>query len=506
MPDPAAARANFETELTPHEEQSFQAWKRKNAPNDSGVDYDLRGAFKAGLSPSSTNGHWPDTYKKPNHPTFSNESIYAGPDAPSWRGGSLLVDSRGRVLADETPQLGNKETGALMPDEPIKPPKGYTLDPVVTPPPGYKLDAPAEDARKEPESDSSRFFSKLWNEANPVSVLGGMGDSMLHPINTIKGYLAQNSDLANKAEEAFKRGDHGQAAKHFGDLLLQVVPGFGAKSDEAGRQISEGDMAGGLGKAAGAALGVVETTQLPKLMRGTAGVVSKVPAAGAAVADAVTQPGVVKALGHAADYGIAGSAMHGNIPGVAVGVGARVAAGALEDWAARRAATRAKLQAATAPPVQEAPAPSPAGPIVETPAPAGGTPAAPSPGGPRLTPQQPQLPANHQGQPIGEPEPASPPAKSKVVTIPSPKPEFPKKVFEEAARADKADALAKVLHENGIPYEDAKLMGPKEWAMAAEGAGVKAPSALSAKQALFRLKRLEKAAGVAQQLQDEMSK
>ena len=25
-------------------------------------------------------GHLPDTYKKPNHPTFSNESIYSGVD------------------------------------------------------------------------------------------------------------------------------------------------------------------------------------------------------------------------------------------------------------------------------------------------------------------------------------------------------------------------------------------------------------------------------------------
>jgi hypothetical protein len=27
--------------------------------------------------PSAENGHWPDTFKKPNHPTFSVESQYA---------------------------------------------------------------------------------------------------------------------------------------------------------------------------------------------------------------------------------------------------------------------------------------------------------------------------------------------------------------------------------------------------------------------------------------------
>lgn len=66
----------FETKLNPDEEEQFSAWKQQYAPKDSGVDYDLRGAFKAGLKPGE-NGHWPDTFKKPNHPTFSNESIYA---------------------------------------------------------------------------------------------------------------------------------------------------------------------------------------------------------------------------------------------------------------------------------------------------------------------------------------------------------------------------------------------------------------------------------------------
>jgi hypothetical protein len=55
---------------------TFSEWKERYAPNDSGEDYDLRSAFDAGLTPDA-NGHWPDTFKRPNHPTFSNESIYA---------------------------------------------------------------------------------------------------------------------------------------------------------------------------------------------------------------------------------------------------------------------------------------------------------------------------------------------------------------------------------------------------------------------------------------------
>lgn len=79
----------YETKLAPEEEKQFQTWKSRYAPKDSGYDYDLRGAFKAGLKPDAASGHWPDTYKKPNHPTFSNESIYAKdrPDlAGHWEG------------------------------------------------------------------------------------------------------------------------------------------------------------------------------------------------------------------------------------------------------------------------------------------------------------------------------------------------------------------------------------------------------------------------------------
>ena len=74
----------FDTPLTPEEETRFQIWKQLNAPNDSGADYDLRGAFKANLSPGA-NGHRSDLFKKPNHPTFSDESQYAK-DSPELAG------------------------------------------------------------------------------------------------------------------------------------------------------------------------------------------------------------------------------------------------------------------------------------------------------------------------------------------------------------------------------------------------------------------------------------
>ncbi|MGX9389621.1 cell wall hydrolase [Nitrobacteraceae bacterium UC4449_H16] len=84
---------SYDTQLSAEDEKKFQAWKETNAPNDSGADYDLRGAFKAGVTPAA-NGHWPDTYKKPNHPTFSDQSQYAtGADkakAGRWEGDKFI--------------------------------------------------------------------------------------------------------------------------------------------------------------------------------------------------------------------------------------------------------------------------------------------------------------------------------------------------------------------------------------------------------------------------------
>lgn len=68
---------NFDTPLIDKEQSLYQKWlltlpeyQRNN------YDYDLQGAFKSGLS--SDGGHFPDTYKKPNHETFSTQSQYSG--------------------------------------------------------------------------------------------------------------------------------------------------------------------------------------------------------------------------------------------------------------------------------------------------------------------------------------------------------------------------------------------------------------------------------------------
>ncbi len=112
--------ANFNTTLSPNEEQSFKTWKSKFAPQDSGQDYDLRGAFKAGITPAA-NGHWPDTYKKPNHPTFSNESQYAQYGNPGMWNGDQFIPAPQKKLA---PVVNAQGKSTYMPSEAAGPTPG----------------------------------------------------------------------------------------------------------------------------------------------------------------------------------------------------------------------------------------------------------------------------------------------------------------------------------------------------------------------------------------------
>lgn len=106
------APQNFDTPLSSSEETSFQQWKSKYAPQDSGADYDLRGAYKAGRQPDAETGHWPDTFKKPNHPTFSVESKYAAYGNPGkWTG-----PKHDKFVAGVGNYLSHEDAGYSSPD------------------------------------------------------------------------------------------------------------------------------------------------------------------------------------------------------------------------------------------------------------------------------------------------------------------------------------------------------------------------------------------------------
>jgi len=90
----------YNTTLTPEELAAYKAWlaqlsafKGRDVSGDT-FDYDLAGAFKAGETPDAR-GHLDDRFKKPNHMTFSQESIYSGSD-PMTAGGQWLPHRPGR--------------------------------------------------------------------------------------------------------------------------------------------------------------------------------------------------------------------------------------------------------------------------------------------------------------------------------------------------------------------------------------------------------------------------
>jgi len=77
---------------SPGTDTAFDAWKFRNAPRDSGYDYDLYRQFKdlngADVSKDGR-GHGTDMYKRPNHSTFSDQSIYSNSETP---GGKWAAD------------------------------------------------------------------------------------------------------------------------------------------------------------------------------------------------------------------------------------------------------------------------------------------------------------------------------------------------------------------------------------------------------------------------------
>lgn len=80
--------------LRPEEEDKFKDWARRNNIRDPLSplhQYDNVSAFRSGVN-RGPGGHFPDTYKMPGHPTFSEESIYAKPPYKfgSWEGEKFI--------------------------------------------------------------------------------------------------------------------------------------------------------------------------------------------------------------------------------------------------------------------------------------------------------------------------------------------------------------------------------------------------------------------------------
>lgn len=108
---PNADPKKYETKLPADQEPKFQKWLDDNykagkiqkgdynfyKKNGYGYDYDFRAAFQTGqkpeINPDDKKWHWNDIGKKPNEPTFSNQSKYHGVDGMeggTWDGNNFI--------------------------------------------------------------------------------------------------------------------------------------------------------------------------------------------------------------------------------------------------------------------------------------------------------------------------------------------------------------------------------------------------------------------------------
>ncbi len=110
------SETNYATPLDPEEEQIFRQWVAENQvpfdPEAPTSDYDMRGFWKGlvtgdphaktGMNPNDNKLHFNDWWKTPYHESFSRESQYATPMAPSWNEQDQLQSPvNGAVVFDE---------------------------------------------------------------------------------------------------------------------------------------------------------------------------------------------------------------------------------------------------------------------------------------------------------------------------------------------------------------------------------------------------------------------
>lgn len=112
---PRVLPGDYDTKLPQMDEFKFRQWLQDNNvpfnPNAGTTDYDMRGFYQAAtqqqpgistqVNPNDGQVHYPDRFKTPIHQSFSNESQWAGTDAPQWVNDSQLAAPNGRVVFDE---------------------------------------------------------------------------------------------------------------------------------------------------------------------------------------------------------------------------------------------------------------------------------------------------------------------------------------------------------------------------------------------------------------------
>jgi len=106
----------YQTALPPQDEMAFREWVNQNNvpfdPSEPVQDYDMRGFWqgmqnndphaRSGMNANDGLIHYSDWWKTPYHGSFSKDSQWATPMAPSWNDrDQLVMPMNGAVVYDE---------------------------------------------------------------------------------------------------------------------------------------------------------------------------------------------------------------------------------------------------------------------------------------------------------------------------------------------------------------------------------------------------------------------
>lgn len=234
----------YSTPLSLHDEAAYQLWKIQNAPRDSGADYDLRGAYLANMQRDPDNGHMGDRFKKPNHPTFSDQSQYAVGDQRERAGHWVGPEGTDQIFVP--PVATRAEGGKVLSDDEVfgaATPSAMSDDEVFgkkeAPPDSGKMDAALRGARAGAlfnlgdEVEGARANAPSW--VPEVVAPGIPARTMVGAAKTGYGYLTGDKSLTDqyeKARDESRKNDEAAKTNHpyvyAGSELAGAVPAMAA--------------------------------------------------------------------------------------------------------------------------------------------------------------------------------------------------------------------------------------------------------------------------------------
>lgn len=263
------------------------AWDQfKDAPSAAQKqDYDYDGARAAGVK-QGQNGHWPDTYKLPNHITFSTDSKYSKPgqEGGEWAqvGDKWHYKPSAFVLSQHSPEELKGYFGKSEPDSVLDLPATESVDPwaqfqdagqqapVAAQPPAQQTQpgllartmqlASANHPLLAPLAETAMHFGS-GQLATPLAGLTGAVAGML------PGRQGQAADAVEGVQSALTyqpRTPGGQALQKLGGFLPGLI---GKGADATGQVVSDATGSPAMGAAVNTGVQMLPAL----LLRGRAG-------------------------------------------------------------------------------------------------------------------------------------------------------------------------------------------------------------------------------------------